>query len=274
MRSRNFLGGARLALALPTILAALAFATIAAAESVPQVMSATEADTGTGGQPYLTMMLPNNVSAGQLLVAAVAIQPQFANAANPWATILPPYGGWVEIAPTPRTCGNDLAVSISYRIAQPTDTAGTRFTWGFVGGGFINGEGYLTPMFGSGGIVSIANANTTSPISQISSLCTMDSTQATAQPLTTLGSNNLNMLVFAITGDNFLSPPSGYSQPFQNVVTGIGPDLAVDSKVIPASLTNTGYQISNASQAGDNFGYQILVNPAASSPSVVKLRPK
>src|SRR5208282_3922890 len=142
MRNHNVRGTAKLVLALPALLGALAFATIAAAQSGPEIMESTGADTGFGGLPYLTMTVPYDASAGQLLVAFVAVQAKSPAAANPWATVAIPAGGWTEIAPLPRVCGNNLAVSIAWRIAQAGD-AGSDFTWGFLTGV----TGYLLPVY-------------------------------------------------------------------------------------------------------------------------------
>ncbi len=201
------------------------------------------------------MTLPNGVSTGQLLLATFAIQGSNP-LANPWATIILPAGGWTEIAPSPRDCGGDLAMSVAWRIAQPSDTPGTQFTWGFLSNGFF------TPLLASAGIVSIANVSITAPIDQITTLCTTQSTQVTAEPVSTVHNNSLNILVYGTTGDNFLSKPSGYSQVYQHIVFGVGPDITNDSKLITAAGTNTGSQISTASTVGDSIGLQISLAPA------------
>src|SRR5208337_3727269 len=154
--------------------------------------------------PYLTMTVPYDASAGQLLVAFVAVQAKSPAAANPWATVAIPAGGWTEIAPLPRVCGNNLAVSIAWRIAQAGD-AGSDFTWGFLTGV----TGYLLPLHAAGGIVNIANADTTNPFFQVNYFCGIDSNRATAQAIGSGGNPGLSMLAFAITGDNYLTTPPG-----------------------------------------------------------------
>jgi hypothetical protein len=238
------------------------FATTAPAQStVPEVISSSQTDSGSYGQPYLTMTLPDEVTAGQLLLATVVIQGANSSA-YPWARIDIPAGGWTEIAPSPQVCDGDLAMSVSWRIAQPNDSPETQFTWGFLS---ESSDKFLTPLVASGAIISVANVNTTSPIDAITSLCTAQSTQATAPSITTVHNDSLNILVYGITGDKFLSKPSGYSQIFQHPVFGIGPDLTNDSLVIPAAGTNTGALISTANGAGDSFGYQVDLAPATSS---------
>ncbi len=208
-------------------------------------------------QPYLTMTLPAGVTAGQLLLATMAIQGSNP-LVNPWATIILPAGGWTELAPNPTNCGPDLTMSVAWRIATSSDSPNTQFTWGFLSGG------YLTPVLASGGIINIANVSTTNPIEQLNVLC-LDGSTVTAQPLNTLHTNSMSVLVFGITGDNDLSKPVGYSQIFQHLVFGEGPDVAVDTKVIPVKGTNTGYQYSYAALAGDNFGFQLSLTPAGSN---------
>jgi len=223
--------------------------------AIPRIVSSSQTDTGAREQPYLTMTLPNGVSAGQLLLATFAIQGSDP-LADPWATIILPAGGWTEIAPSPRYCGGDLAISVAWRIAQPNDTPGTQFTWGFLSNGFF------TPLLASAAIVSIANVSTTAPIDQVTTLCATQSTQVVAEPVSTVHNNSLNILVYGTTGDNFLSKPSGYSQVFQHLVSGLGPDITNDSRLIPAAGTNTGTQISTAGTVGDSIGLQISLAPS------------
>ena len=246
----------KIPLAMVAFLALNGFGRTALAQSLPapRVVSSSQFDSGPNLLPYLTMTLPAGVEAGQLLLATIAIQGS-SNIVNPWATIILPAGGWTELVPSPATCGGDLAMSIAYRIAQPSDTPQTQFTWGFLS------DGYLTPVLASGGMMNIANVSTTNPIEQINALCTTAALSVTAQPLNTLHNNAMSVLVYGITGNNDLSRPVGYSQIFQHIVYGVGPDITNDTKVIPVAGTNTGYQISNAAQAGDGMGFQLSLAP-------------
>jgi hypothetical protein len=240
----------------------IGFAATASAQSLPPptVIGSSEADTGTTGQPYLTMSLPNGVAAGDLLVATVAIQ-----GVNPlwstWATIYAPAGGWT-VASGSQVCGKNqsesdpaIAMSIAWRIAQPGDGPNTEFTWGFDSGG------YFTPVPATGSIVAVANVNTASPVAGYVGYCTVDGTDLLAQPLTTFYNNELSLLMYGITRNNFLSKPSGYSQLFQHPVSGLGPDISNDSLLIPNAFTSTGYQTSTASVSGNGFGFSVLVEP-------------
>ncbi len=257
VRSRRIRGTAGVATVFAFV-AAVGFATAAAAQSnAPQIAGSSQADSGSDGQPFLTMVLPNGVSAGQLLLATVAIQGANSSA-NPWATIDIPWG-WNEIGSSSQTCGSDLAMSVAWRIAQSSDSAGTEFTWGFISGGF------LTPLLASGSIISVEGVNTTSPIDASSMLCTTQSKQQTAPAVTTVHSDDLNILVYGITGNNFMSEPAGYSQLFQHLVVELGPDITNDYLVIPGAGTNTGARISTASEAGDGIGYQISLAPSGSA---------
>jgi hypothetical protein len=192
------------------------------------------------------------VVAGQVLLAALAIEGSNP-IVNPWGSLILPAGGWNEIMQ--RACGGDLAISLAYRIAQASDAPGTHFTWGFLSNGF------LQPVLGVGGIVNIANVSNTQPVYQANALCSTQGTQVTSQPVFTLNNNSMDLLVFGITGDNFMRMPLGYSAPFQTVMPGTGPDLAVAEKVIPLGNTNTGYQIAAAGVPGDNIGFQVILNP-------------
>jgi hypothetical protein len=247
---------ARFASQVIALLALIGSATTAAAQSlpVPKVVSSSQVDSGSTLQPFLTMTLPAGVEAGQLLLATLAIQGSNP-LVNPWAVIALPADGWTEVTPNPRSCGNDLAMSIAYRVATTSDTAGTQFTWGFLS------NGYLTPVLASGGIISIANLNTVNPIEQIGAVCSVQTTTVIGEPLNTLHNNDLSVLVYGITGDNDLSKPAGYSQIYQHLVSGHGPDIANDVKVIPVAGTNTGYQDSTAGDIGDSFGFQISLAP-------------
>ncbi len=236
--------------------------------AIPTILSSSATDTGDTGQPYLTMTLPNGVSPGQLLVAVVAIQGSNP-VITPWGSVILPAGGWTEITTLPRDCGQNevgsgpnLAMSIAWRVATPGDVRGTQFTWGFLSNGFF------TPVVGTGAIVSIANVNTTNPIEQITpSNCIMQTTTPNAQALVTLNSNDMNLLVYGITGNNSLSFRTGYSLISQHGVFGVGPNVEVDSKLIPVIYTNTGTQTLNSQVAGDSLGYQIDLVAASGSAS-------
>jgi len=250
---------ARFASQVIALLALIGSATTAAAQSlpVPKVVSSSQVDSGSTLQPFLTMTLPAGIEAGQLLLATIAIQGSNP-LVNPWAVVALPAGGWTEITPDPRSCGNDLAMSIAYRIATTSDTPGTQFTWGFLS------DGYLTPVLATGGIISIANINTANPIEQIGAVCSVQTKTVIGEPLNTLHTNSMSVLVYGITGDNALSKPVGYSQIYQHLVSGQGPDVAVDTKVIPVKGTSTGYQDSNAGDIGDSFGFQMSLAPVNS----------
>ncbi len=258
----------KLAAALGAVLAVLGFATPTLAQSlVPKIVSSSATDTGDTGQPYLTMTLPNGVSPGQLLVAVVAIQGSNP-LINPWGSVILPAGGWTELTTQPNACGlnpgdsRDLAMSIAWRIATSGDVRGTQFTWGFLSNGF------LTPVVGTGAIVSISNVNTTNPIEQITpSNCIMQTTAPKAQAMVTLNSNDMSLLAYGISGNNSLSFPTGYSLISQHGVFGVGPDVEVDSKLIPVIYTNTGTQTLTAAAAGNSLGYQVMLVPASGESS-------
>lgn len=224
--------------------------------AIPRIISSSQTDTGPAKQPFLTLSLPAGIQAGQLLLATVAMQGS-STVVNPWGIIILPSGGWTEIVPGAPglAVSGGLAMSISWKIASSTDTQFTPYTWGFTSNNF------MTPVFGTGSIINIANINTTNPIEQINSLAA-SGTKVTAQPMNTLHNNSMNVLVYGITGDNYLSKPAGYSQIFQHQVYGVGPDMSVCTKVIITSGTNTGFQISTADTIGDNMGLQISLIPA------------
>jgi len=264
----------KLGATLGAVLAVAGFATAALAQSspVPRIISSSETDTGSTEQPYLSMTLPEGVVAGQLLLAMVAIQGSNP-VVDPWGSVILPAGGWTEITTLPNACGlnetssgPNLAMSIAWRIATSTDVPGTEFTWGFLS------DGFLTPVVATGAVVSIANVNTSTPIEQITpSNCQIwqdKQTVPTAQAMTTLNSNDMNMLVFGITGNNNMNTSAGYSLISQHEVFGIGPDLLVESKLIPAIYTNTGTQEAPAETPGDSLGYQIDLVPEGSSTTV------
>jgi hypothetical protein len=265
MRSFTFDG--KLGAALGAVLAVLGFATAARAQSfpAPRIISSSATDTGSE-QPYLTMELPHGVVAGQLLLATVAIQGSNP-AITPWGSVILPAGGWTEIASLPNNCGENevgsgpnLAMSIAWRIATANDEPGTQFTWGFLS------DGFLTPVLATGGIVSIANVNTSTPIEQISpSNCQMQTSDPSAGGMTTLNPNDMNMLVYGITGNNNMNGVAGYSLISQHQVSGTGPDILVESKVIPAIYTNTGTHAAPAQAAGNSLAYQIDLVPEGSS---------
>jgi hypothetical protein len=256
MKHYNIAEAARAASAVLGFAAVIGLATGAWAQTAPKVISSSETDSGSTPAPTLTMQLPAGVEAGQLLLATIAIQgsnPLW----DPWAQVLLPSGGWTELVPfSASTCGGDLAMAVAWRIAQSTDTPKSQFTWGF-----LSGE-YLTPEVVAGGIVNISNVNNSSPIEAITSECTTDSTSAVAQPFETANNNDLDVLVFGITGANDLSKPVGYSGVYQEVVSSIGPDISNAVKVIPQAFTTVTYQTANAAEAGDSLGFQVIVEGA------------
>ncbi len=264
MRIYNIRRGAKAVAILPALLIVVIFAATAHAQSITTVVGSSQADTGPGGQSYLTMTLPNGVATGQLLLAVVVSQQPagWSPLSLPWAAIYPP-AGWTQTALSPRTCGGypsanlGIAISIGWRIAQEGDTAGKQYWWGFANGP------YFTPFPSTGAIVSIANASATAPVQQIVMSCTNDGTGLVAQALNTLQNNTLEILPYTITGDDFISAPSGVSELFQHPIPGVGPNLAIDYMTVPNAQTNTGNLTATASTAGEGFGYQISIAPAA-----------
>ena len=75
----------------------------------------------------------------------------------------------------------------------------------------------------------------------------------------------MNMLVYGITGNNNLNGVAGYSLISQHQVSGTGPDVLVESKVIPAIYTNTGTHAAPAQEVGNALTYQIDLVPEGSS---------
>ncbi len=267
---RAYTARGKLSAVLGAVLAVVGSATVTLAQSypVPRIISSGETDTESK-QPYLSMVLPNGVVAGQLLLAMVAIQGSNP-AIQPWGSVILPAGGWTEMTSQPNACGlnetssgPNLAMSIAWRIATSSDVPGAQFTWGFLSGGF------LTPVLATGAIVSIANVNTSTPIEQITaSNCQYwqkGQTTPNAQAMTTLNSDDMNLLVFGITGSNDMNTSPGYSLISQHQVFGIGPDLLVESRLIPAIYTNTGTQDAPAETPGNSLGYQIDLVPEGSS---------
>ncbi len=182
---------------------------------------------------------------GEVLLAEVAIQG--AGAASGIITVP---NGWTRATPDV-VCGSDFQMSLAYRVSQAADTAATQFTWNFSG-----------QFLGAGGVVSFAKGNITTPIEATSSLCLAGSLSPTAPSLATSADNSLNVLVFGISGNNFLSKPAGYSQIFEHVIGGSGPVIANDVNPIAKSGTTTGDQTAPADLPGDSIGYQ-LVLPSA-----------
>ena len=249
----------RIVSAFVALLALIGSATIAPAQTlpVPKVVSSSQVDSGPNFQPFLTMTLPAGINPGQLLLATMAIQGSNP-LINPWGIIVLPAGGWTELTPNPRNCGG-IVMSIAWRIATTSDTQNTQFTWGFIS------NGYLTPVLASGAIINIANVSTTNPIEQINTNCAVNSSTVVSQPLNTLHTNSMSVLVYGITGDNGLSKPAGYSQVYEHSVFGRGPLIVNDVKVIPVAFTNTGYQDATADLAGDNMGFQLSLAPLGSN---------
>jgi hypothetical protein len=254
MKSSHLAVAARAASALLGFVALIGLATSAWAET-PRVISSSQTDSGSEPAPTLTMQLPAGVEAGQLLLATVAIQGTNP-LGDPWAAVILPAGGWTELVPlSASTCGGDLAMAIAWRIAQSTDTPETQFTWGF-----LTGQ-YLTPELASGGIINIANVNTTTPVEAITAQCTTDSASLGAQAFETANSNDLDVLVFGITGDDSLSEPSGYELSYYHTVSGTGPSISNSIKLIPKQFTTVSAQSATASSAGNSLGFQVIVEP-------------
>ncbi len=247
----------------------------------------------------MTLTLPNNVAEGNFLLATVALQTasnsDCAGYGAPYAccagtgtgtcqdasagTIEVP-AGWTEIRHD--TCGSDLTMSIAYRIAQPGDSGVSQFTWSFIGAGQpadsslctdygtpyacctgnATGTCPYTPFLASGGVTELSNVDTTTPVEDNSFQCTDDSVTLTAPSITTTEDNSLVLVVYGITGSNFLRAPSGYSEICQHNIAGSGPDFGnFSSDLIPTSGTASGDQTSTATNAGDNIGYQLGLSP-------------
>ncbi len=218
------------------------------AQSVPpSISSSISSDTAASGGSSLTLTLPNQVAAGQVLVATVAIQNLGSSNAST-ATITVPTG-WAEIRHD--SCGLDLQLSLAFRIAQAGDTAASQFTWNF-SGAFTS----------AGGIVAVANGNPDNPVETNSFNCTTASATLLAPSITVTSDNSLDLLIGAITGNNFIRDIAGYSIIYQDDVSGAGPDLANLSEPIATAGTQTGNQIATAASPGDNIGYQVGLAPA------------
>ncbi len=258
----------------------------------PGVVTSTNADTSSNGNTSVTGNLPDQVQAGEFLLAAVAIESedstQCTAAATPFAcctgagigtcplasaaTIIAPSNTQCVAANSPNscctgagtgtcdwslvdsgTCGG-LQTAVYGKFVQAGETGTTQYTWNFQASG--NPASYL----GSAGITLFASVGAT-PVENFAHSCTTAATNLSAPSITTTQNNTLNTLFWSITNDNSVTKPAGYQRAYEHNIPGTGPDVANDAALIAPSGTNTGVQSSTAAVAGDSLGFQLNLAP-------------
>jgi hypothetical protein len=225
------------------VLAAGAAVCSAARAAGPIAAGAFAGDTSALGGGGITLTLPSGVAGGEFLLGVIAIQG--GGAAS--ATITLP-SGWSAIRDD--ACGSDLQESLAFRIAQAGDTSGSQFTWNFNG-----------TFAGSGSITAYSNVDSATPVEAQSFRCSTSGVLATAPSITTTQSDSLDLALYGIVGDNFLSQPSGYALAYQHNIPGSGPFISSYFAAITSSGLATGDQTVSAATGGDAIGYQLLLAP-------------
>jgi MSHA biogenesis protein MshQ len=140
----------------------------------------------------LTINVPAGTTAGDVMIAAVAVLPSA-------VTITPP-AGWTSLNRVDQTAGNSNSQEIFYRIATAAEPAS--YTWTFSGA--IGGA--------AGGMLSYSGVDTTGPVDVYGGNPTPSSTSHTASSVTTTVDNAMVISSHSFSSAETWTPPAGMAE--------------------------------------------------------------
>lgn len=210
------------------------------------LVASAQGSAGTG-VTTLTVAKPAGTSAGDLMVASIAVRPST-------VTITAP-SGWTLVRRTDNTSGNTHGLAVYYRVAGSSEGASYSWTVSSSSTGSV------------GGILSFRGVDVSSPVDAENGQTTANSLSHAAPSLTTTVANTMMVTSHTFPSSATWTPPSGMTEAADvaslTVPNAAGQALEVNYEAIPAA-GSTGSKTATASGDADTgVTHSLALKPAA-----------
>jgi len=200
----------------------------------------------------LTINVPAGTTAGDVMVAAIAVRP--------YTIAITPPAGWTSLNRVDQAAGNSNSQEIFYRVATAGEPAS--YTWTFSGA--IGGA--------AGGIASYSGVDAAAPIDVYGGNATPYGTSHTASSITTTADNAMVISTHSFSSAESWTPPSGMTEEVDVASLSVpnAPGISLEmNDVTQATAGATGNKTATAGGNADTGVAQLLALKPGAPPPVL-----